>query len=475
MNSMEILKTVIKNKDVKFLCKYFFNEDISPLQEKLIRKITFEESKKLSVCAMTRWGKSFCISRGIGLFIMLNSNKKIFFLAPTSEQSLILRDYLAELVYKCPSLKDIAHLDTGGEDKIKKHTSRSRQTFSNGSEYRVFTTHGNADGLMGHGLGFNGGILVLDEACLISEDARAKINRMLGDNPEKSMVVELYNPWTRDNKAFDHSIDNEWEFFHVGWEDAIEDGRITKDFIEEQRKELTPLEFCVLYESRFPEQSEDSIFSLDKINEAIKRFDEVPKSETGTVIIAADIGDKGLDSTVILTGKFVKPSKHDPNPPPPYRILDIYSEPISDNMAVAGRILATLREHYRVDREFQIKIDCIGVGTGVVSRVREYVIENKLKNVEVHGCHYGEKADLQPERFLNKKAMNYFKLKELFEEGKIVIPNHKQLVKELVSMKWKFNSSSKIQIVDPDKSPDYADALVYFIFYTKPKWKAYIN
>ena len=31
-------------------------------------------------------------------------------------------------------------------------------------------------------------------------------------------------------------------------------------------------------------------------------------------------------------------------------------------------------------------------------------------------------------------------------------------------MKWELNSSGKIKIVDPDKSPDFADTLVYFIW-----------
>lgn len=463
---------MLKKRNVKFFVKYFFNEDISPLQEKLIRKITFQESQKLSVCCMTRWGKSYCVSRAIGLYILLNSNKKVFFLAPTSEQSMILRDYLSELVYKCPSLKEIAHLETGGEEKITKHTSRSRQTFSNKNEYRVFTTHGNADGLMGHGLGINGGVLVLDEACLIDEGARAKINRMLGDNPEKSIIVELFNPWTRDNKAFDHFIDESWDKFHVGWEEAIKDGRVTSQFIEEQRKEITPLEFTVLYDSLFPKMSEDSIFDLNHIQKATDKFEE--QDMTGKIIISADIADAGLDSTVIMTGHYVKPSKHDPDKRTPFRILDIYSEPKSENMAVAGRILNTLRTHYRIDREFVINVDCIGVGTGVLSRVREYVQEHKLLNVEVNGCHFGEKPILQPERFLNKKAENYFRLQELLEEGLISFPHHSQLIKELVSMKWKFNSSSRIQIVDPDKSPDFCDALVFFIWLNRITYKPYL-
>ena len=36
-------------------------------------------------------------------------------------------------------------------------------------------------------------------------------------------------------------------------------------------------------------------------------------------------------------------------------------------------------------------------------------------------------------------------------------------------MKWKFSSTSKIVIEDPDKSPDFADCLVYLCWFIKPE------
>jgi len=482
MDDKQLMEKVIREKDVKFLVRYFFKENISPLQEVLIRKIAFCEHKKLSVCAMTRWGKSYAVSRGIGLFILLNKNKKIFFLAPTNEQSLILRDYLSELVYKCPSLKEVAHLERGGDGAITKHASRSRQTFSNGCEYRVFTTHGTAEGLMGHGLGSEGGVLVLDESCLIDEEARAKINRMLGDNPEKSYVIELFNPWDRSNKSFDHYVSSDWESFHVGWREAIEDGRTTQEFVDEQRRELTSLEFEVLYESNFPSQSEDSIFDLQKINEAVERFntDMSPFNINNmngfgenNIIISCDVSDKGLDVSAWMIGEYIKPRGSE-GEPTPFRVYEIFHEDKSENQELAGKLINLLTKYYDPKKSFVINIDCIGVGTGVVSRVREEVEKRGYQNVEVVGSHFGETPLIQPERFSNSKAMNYFRLKELIDEGLILFPNHSKLKKELISMKWGFTGASKIKIIDPIKSPDYADCLTYFVWYSTPPYSPHI-
>ena len=160
-----------------------------------------------------------------------------------------------------------------------------------------------------------------------------------------------------------------------------------------------------------------------------------------------------------------------------YKVEEVYSEPISDNMGVAGKIIQWYHD-YGAD---MINIDTIGVGVGVVSRVREQV--GHL--TQINACHYGEGvgssgkatkaypsetlAERDPEsnkkRFSNRKAEQFFRLRDLFEEGLISIPQHQVLFTELMIMKWELTSSGKIRILDPEsKSPDYADALVYFIW-----------
>jgi hypothetical protein len=453
MNEKEILKQALRNKDVKVLCKYYFKEDITLKQEILIRKVAFQEYRRLSVSATTRWGKTYCISRGIGLFILMNENKKIIFVAPQKEQSLILRDYMADLIYKCPQLAYITDFDVSGIEKIKKQASRSRQTFKNNCEYRVFTAFRGGEGLMGFGLGIEGGILVVDESALVDNDSWAKITRMLGDNPDKSTIIELCNPWDRATKAFEHWVDPAYETFHVNWEVAVEEGRTTLDFIEQQKKELTSLEFDVLYNSNFPVESEDAIFNLLRIKEAQER----EQKRSGEYIISCDVADKGLDKTVIMVG--YKDEDF-------YSVCEIIEEDVSENSAISGRIINLIKKwvgSYKIN----VFIDTIGVGTGVVSRVREEAEINgwlnaRINPVRVIGCHYGESSIEDKDRFSNRKAEGFFRLRKIFDEGNISLLKHKILVNELLAMKWQFTSSSKIKIIDPDKSPDFADALVYF-------------
>lgn len=460
MEEKQILKQAIKEKNVKFLSKWYFDFTLTPGQENIVRKIAFTEVKRLSISCMTQYGKTKSVSIAIALYIILNENKEIFFLAPQVEQSMILRDYLAELIDTCTALKEIVDISITSDDKFRVQASRAYQTFKNGCKYRVFTAHEDAERLMGFGL--NEGIIVVDEACLIKDAAYTKIMRMLTSNPDKIMLVELFNPWKKDCRAFEHHLNPEYDIIKVDWKQAVEEGRTTKEFVETQRDELTPLEFQVLYDSEFPEQSRDALFNLNRINNCIDK----QSFESPWLIISCDVADKGLDKTVIMTGKQHKDTRK-------YLIEDIQTESKSENVNIAGTINNLIKENRHLYDKITVFIDKIGVGTGVLSIVQEFVKINQL-GVNVVGCHFGEKSK-NPDRFLNKKAEYYFKLKDLFEAEQISIPKNKDLLSQLMAMKWKMTSASKIQIEDPDKSPDFADALVYFIWDTEEYGGGYIS
>lgn len=471
----EAFKTLWKERRVKQLVKILFGYDLTPTQVEIVRIIGWSEKKRLSICAMTRYGKSLSIVLGIGLFLIRNKNKKIAFIAPQKEQAEILMNYMTDLILNCTLLLSIVDIDLKGPERMRKEVSKRRMTFKTGCEYRIFSAHGEASRLMG----FGADVVIKDEACLIKgEGVNAKIMRMLGDHPEESILIESFNPWDRDNKAFEHLDDPAFHQIHIPWTLALKEGRTTQVFIDQQRKELLPLEFTVLYDSEFPAESEDSIFNLVKINRAEEQERDLieetkeaaelmrepekmteaeyreakEKHKEITRIISCDVADKGLDETVILWG--IKKIGF-------YHQTGQYSEPKSESTDVAGRINEKIRTFIGFEIKGKVYIDSIGLGTGVVSMVKQYVRNNMYKNVKVIGCNFGA-APLNKERFQNKKSENYIRLKEIFDEDSIKLTKIKKMKNQLLNMKWKRSSTEKIVIEDPEKSPDWADALVYF-------------
>ena len=469
-------------RDVYSLAYLFFGVELTPSQENIVEKILYDEYRRVCINCMTRYGKSFSVAVGVNLSIYFHTYFKWALIAPQTEQSELLRNYLIELIFKSPQMQSIVDFEIKGKDRAKKEASRKRQTFRNGCEYRVFSAYHEANRLMGMGAN----AIICDESCLINSMAWTKILRMLGDDPDNAKMVELANPWNRDNKYYEHWTNPEFIKIHVGWKTALKEGRTTQRFIDEMRGEMTPIEFKVLYDSEFPDQSEDSIFSLSKVIRATKNdfkldveFKKLQKklkeswklSEADlkstkekfnqfTKIISCDAADKGLDETVIYWG-YKKGAK--------YQIVGIYTEPISENMQIAGRIVRLMRVFIGKNTKGLIHNDCIGLGEGPISRIKEVKRDKGFKNIKIVGCHFG-KAPLDKDRFKNKKAENYFRLKAIMDENNIQIPSDKEIIKQLIKMRWKFTSSAKIIIEDPEektssgssKSPDRADALVYF-------------
>jgi|SRR3990167_2687552 len=449
---MNELYEILRAKNVYVFAKALFDFELTETQKEIVRTIAFSEHKRVVISCMTRYGKTRCTAIGVLLYILLNKNKRILLLAPRFDQTSILRNYITEGIMNCSLMINMLDLDYENKaEHLKKEISRKRITFKNGCELIVLSAEGTAERLMGYGAD----CLIIDESALISYEVfRSKISRMLGDSPD-SLLIEIGNPWARDNQFYEHWIDPAFKKIHVGYQTALNEGRVSPAFIQEQKQLLTPTEFQVLYESRFPDQEEDSLFKFSDVMFAVNRL---LKIEKGEIVISSDPADKGMDFTVIMSGKHNK--YH-------YAIEDIYSEAKSENTAIAGRILAKQEE---IQANI-INIDCIGVGIGVLSMVKE---GQKTRHTNVIGCHFGESA-VDSARFLNKKAENYFYLKALFEERRISIPDNKNLIKELMKIKWEFTGNGKIRIIDPeDKSPDFADALCYFCW-RQPNWSYSIS
>jgi hypothetical protein len=135
-----------------------------------------------------------------------------------------------------------------------------------------------------------------------------------------------------------------------------------------------------------------------------------------------------------------------------------------DTMQTCGKVSRYLRDlGARV-----AKIDVIGIGRGVVDRALE-------QRLSVEGINVGEAAD-EPERFLNRRAELWWKVRERFESGQIQLPkDDTDLAEELGSIRYKRTSHNKIQIESKDDakrrgiaSPNRAEALM--LAFSAPKW-----
>ena len=159
-------------------------------------------------------------------------------------------------------------------------------------------------------------------------------------------------------------------------------------------------------------------------------------------VLAVDVARFGADQSVLLVAEG-------------NAVLEVKAYRGLDTMELTGRVVEA---HRRWSPE-RIVVDEIGIGAGVVDRLKE------LK-LPVEGVNVGRPARKR-ELFANLRAEGYWRLYELFTEGLISIPNDAELAGQLSSLRPRQNSRGQLYIESKDDmrkrglaSPDKADALM---------------
>jgi hypothetical protein len=188
----------------------------------------------------------------------------------------------------------------------------------------------------------------------------------------------------------------------------------------------------------FPDAGEESLIPLRWIEAAMVR--ELPAE--GHCRLAAAVARFGNDSTVIGVRVGAK-----------LTCMEVVHG--ADLMEVTGRIA---RLAYAWHPE-SIAVDSIGLGAGVVDRLREMEIAG-VESVNV------ALPARDSERFANRRAELYWGLRERFRQGDIALHQDEALSEELLSLRYRHTSRGQILMESKDdmkrrglSSPDRADML----------------
>ena len=167
-----------------------------------------------------------------------------------------------------------------------------------------------------------------------------------------------------------------------------------------------------------------------------------PPERPDDLVIAVDVARYGPDRSVILR----RQGSH---------VQEIQAFRNLDTMELTGRVAAAIRRH----RPNHTSIDEVGIGAGVVDRLRE-------QRYDIRGVNVAHNA-IQHKIFANLRAEGYWKLRTLFANGQITIPRDEELISELASLRYGYDSRGRV-LVESKKdikqrglpSPDKADALM---------------
>ena len=245
----------------------------------------------------------------------------------------------------------------------------------------------------------------------------------------------------------------DWWPRHVSLEETIASGRISRAWAEQRRRQWG--EKSPIYQNRVLGEfssgdSETAVIPLAWIEEAVERWRDWRAAGgrlSEQTSVGVDVGGGG-DATVLAR-------RHT------HIVPELLVYPKGDTMETAGRVVQALARGGRAI------VDSIGIGAGVLHRLRE----QKVRAIAFSAGSRSERSDVSGElRFANLRAEAWWGMRERLDPslGAIVcLPDDDVLVGELAAPTWRTTSNGSVQIESKDdirqrigRSTDRADAVV---------------
>lgn len=453
LSKEEIMAKAVEEENVQLLCRGWFGFNPSQRQAEIIGDIMFRRFERVVCTAPTRYGKTKSIAIGIAGLFIVSEGLTVNEIAPIKGQTSKFRRYLLEATAATTEL-DLA--DRHGTDarELMKEANKTHIDFINDNEINFLTAGGqnDAQGQMGEGAD----VVVIDESCDISDSVYQKrISRQLEESEESpwSMMIEIGNPWHKTNHFYKHweeaESNSEHKKLHIDYEDALEEGRITQSKVDRERKELDPVWFQILYEATFPDSIENALIPHDWVERAKKNsFDFHKGDEDIQIGWGCDIAGMGNDKIVIT--RVLKKKER-------WRATHQVERAKSPDTSITAQWILDKIKYYDNPEDVTIVIDYMNMGEGVYSRLNE-------KGLNVVKFEAGKNPTTGKDKFRDRKAQGYWKLRSILEEDDIDISDDlpSDLTIQLTQMQLDRTSRGKRVVNDPDDSgsPDHADSLM---------------
>ena len=285
-------------------------------------------------------------------------------------------------------------------------------------------------------------LLLADESSGIPESVfEAASGSMSGIH---ATTVLTGNPTRNTGFFYDthNRLKENWHTMHVS---CVDSNRVSDDFINDMKNrygEDSPA-YHVRVLGNFPPSESDTVVPVSLIDHAMKN--DVKIHEDTVSIWALDVARQGNDSSVLCKrqGPVIHP-------------LTVWNN--LDLMQLTGAVKAEYDAVSSSKKPVEIIVDSVGLGAGVLDRLRELGLPARGLNVS--------ERSVQRETYINLRAELWFKCKAWLEGMDVKIPHDDRLWAELAAPRYHFTSSGKIQVESKEamkkrgiQSPDRADAV----------------
>ena len=393
-------------QDPVFFAEKLLNFKPTPYQEKLLR----DSSKLISARWCRQSGKTTTFGIKILHFAITRPNVTVIVVAPSLRQSRNVRDKMEPLINAIP--KPIRKL-------IFKKIQREAIWLRNGSVIKFYP---NSPDLI---RGETADMIYVDEAAMFRDDRymfNHVLKHMLATTERKGHGYLYVSSTPKNMRSLFYEMcqpESGFSHHHVTWREAVEAGLISREWVEDMRRQLLPSEFRMELEAEFVEDL-DSWLPYDLISSCIDPLLEPYSLEDGPrgeFYIGVDLGkhvDYSVVAVVMREGAKLK-------------LVHLHRFPLKTPYAnVIGYVKALCKNYHRVEAVY---VDQTGVGEYIVEDMKESGIP-AVKGI-ILTMH--EKEELMT--FLKQKMLN----------RQIAIPHINELIAELNIEKFEVTSEGRIR------------------------------
>lgn len=299
--------------------------------------------------------------------------------------------------------------------------------------------------------------VIEDESALIDDDMHAKVMRMLGGFPDNNFLLKIGNPFRRNHFLKSHESDRYYKVV-IDYEQAVKEGRLTKQFIEEQRETISGAMFSIFYDCKFPaaDAMDDKGWMPLLTEEEVRSAFVRGGVGYGDAALGSDVAGEGRNSSVniIRWANYMKIARYENEP----------------DVVKWGTKIVTDKIAYRVHAH-NVAIDKNGVGLGAYNQVNQLVRSAFTNAPGVIGIISGARAN-DPDMYDDLKTEMFMRLRKWIKSGGMIEEDERWL--ELTRVHYRViegREKRRVEIMgklemkaNGWESPDVADAASFTFF-----------
>ena len=372
---------------------------LDPWQEKVLK-----EKGNICLCTGRQVGKSQIIGIKAAEHALNNPNHVVIIGAAIERQAShifwMVKDYLHERYPK----------------KIKGRATMSFVELTNGSQIRCLPIGDDGLGIRG----FTANVLIIDEAAFVNPRAWSGIRPVLATT--KGQLILLSTPFGTEGYFAECYENTKFYRDHISSEDCP---RITKEFLEEEKRTMTKLQYQQEYLGLFVGGIQ-KFFPDELIDMCCKHTDHKP---VGDKFMGVDIARMGGDETVLVSLDRIHKEK-----------LIMFHIAIPEGQTITDTARLIIHNDKMMNHK-KIYVDDGGMGVGVYDILFEDR-QTKGKVVAINNARRNIDKEPSQDKFRKKPLLKidlYMNLKNLMEHGKIRLFDSPEVRQSLRSIQYENN------------------------------------